>query len=78
MSVQQNISKEIEAAKVGKTLKVIIDRREGNYYIGRTEACSPDVDPEVLIPVGRRRLRTGCFYDVKITDSEEFDLCGEV
>lgn len=78
MSVQQNISKEIEAAKVGKTLKVIIDRREGNYYIGRTEACSPDVDPEVLIPVGRRRLRTGCFYDVKITDSEEFDLYGEV
>ncbi len=78
MSVQQNISKGIEAAKVGKTLKVIIDRREGNYYIGRTEACSPDVDPEVLIPVGRRRLRTGCFYDVKITDSEEFDLYGEV
>lgn len=78
MSMQQNISKEIEAAKVGKTLKVIIDRREGNYYIGRTEACSPDVDPEVLIPVGRRRLRTGCFYDVKITDSEEFDLYGEV
>ncbi len=78
MSVQQNISKEIEAAKVGKTLKVIIDRREGNYYIGRTEACSPDVDPEVLIPVGRRRLRTGFFYDVKITDSEEFDLYGEV
>ena len=78
MSVQQNISKEIEAAKVGKTLKVNIDRREGNYYIGRTEACSPDVDPEVLIPVGRRRLRTGCFYDVRITDSEEFDLYGEV
>lgn len=78
MSVQQNISKEIEAAKVGKTLKVIIDRREGDYYIGRTEACSPDVDPEVLIPVGRRRLRTGCFYDVRITDSEEFDLYGEV
>ncbi len=78
MAVQQEISAEIEAAKVGQTFKVIIDRKEGNYYIGRTEACSPEVDPEVLIPVAKRRLRTGCFYDVKITDSDEFDLYGEV
>ncbi|MGI6243166.1 MAG: 30S ribosomal protein S12 methylthiotransferase RimO [Prevotella sp.] len=77
MAVQQEISNEIEAEKVGKTLKVIIDRKEGNYYVGRTEACSPEVDPEVLIPAGKRRLRRGCFYDVKITDSDEFDLYGE-
>ena len=52
MAVQEKISSEVEAAKVGKTLKVVIDRKEGDYYIGRTEACSPEVDPEVLIPVG--------------------------
>lgn len=78
MRVQQAISAEIEAEKVGKTLRVIIDRREGDYYIGRTEFCSPEVDPEVLIPVVDRRLRRGCFYDVKITGAEEFDLYGEV
>ena len=77
MAVQQEISEEIEAAKVGKTFKVIIDRREGDYYVGRTEACSPEVDPEVLIPAEKRQLRRGCFYDVKITDSDEFDLYGE-
>lgn len=77
MAVQQEISADIEAEKIGKTLKVVIDRKEGNYYIGRTEACSPEVDPEVLIPADKRRLRTGCFYDVKITDSDEFDLYGE-
>lgn len=78
MAVQQEISADIESAKVGQTLKVIIDRKEGNYYVGRTEACSPEVDPEVLIPAENRRLRTGCFYDVKITDSDEFDLYGVV
>ena len=77
MAVQQDISAEIQAEKVGKILKVVIDRKEGDYYIGRTEASSPEVDPEVLIPVGKRNLRTGCFYDVKITDSDEFDLYGE-
>ena len=77
MAVQQEISAEIEAAKVGQTFRVVIDRKEGDYYIGRTEACSPEVDPEVLIPAKRRRLRIGCFYDVKITDSDEFDLYGE-
>ena len=54
------------------------DRREGDYYIGRTEFCSPEVDPEVLIPVANRRLRRGCFYDVKIIGAEEFDLYGDV
>ena len=77
MRVQQNISAEIEAAKIGQTLKTIIDRREGDYYVGRTEFCSPEVDPEVLIPADRE-LAIGQFYDVYITDAEEFDLYGEV
>lgn len=78
MAVQQRISAEVEARKVGSVMKTIIDRREGDYYIGRTEFCSPEVDPEVLIPVAERRLRTGCFYNVKIIDSDDFDLYGEV
>lgn len=78
MILQQEISAEVEAEKVGKVLKVIIDRKEGDYYVGRTEFCSPEVDPEVLIKAGEKRLRVGCFYKVKITQSEEFDLYGEV
>ena len=76
MAVQQDISSEIEAAKVGTTLRVIIDRKESNYYVGRSEYCSPEVDPEVLIPASERRLRVGCFYNVLITQSTEFDLYG--
>jgi ribosomal protein S12 methylthiotransferase len=78
MALQQQISAEIEAEKVGQRLQVVIDRKEGNYYVGRTEFCSPEVDPEVLIPAAERRLRVGCFYDVEITDSEEFDLYATV
>lgn len=78
MAVQEKISSEIEANKVGKTFKVIIDRKEGNYYIGRTEACSPEVDPEVLIPAENKRLYTGHYYNVLMTDSDEFDLYGKV
>jgi ribosomal protein S12 methylthiotransferase len=74
MRVQQNISSELEAEKVGTIQRVIIDRQEGDYYIGRTEFCSPEVDPEVLIPADENPLAIGNFYDVKITDSEEFDL----
>ena len=76
MRIQQNISTELEAEKVGKVLKVIIDRQEGDYYIGRTEYCAPEVDPEVLIPAAEAKLTVGNFYDVKITDSEEFDIYG--
>ena len=78
MAVQQDISAEIEAEKIGKTMKVIIDRKENDYYIGRTEYCSPDVDPEVLIHSAGKNLEIGAFYQVKITDAEEFDLYGEV
>ena len=76
MRVQQHISAEIEAAKIGQTLKTVIDRREGDYYVGRTEFCSPEVDPEVLIAAKDGELTIGEFYDVKITDAEEFDLYG--
>lgn len=78
MKIQQGISEELEGEKVGRVFKVIIDRTEGEYYIGRTEFCSPEVDPEVLIPIEGKTLQTGRFYDVRITDSDEFDLFGEV
>ena len=76
MALQQRISSELEAEKVGNVMKVVIDRKEGDYYVGRTEFCSPEVDPEVLIRADNRRLRVGQMYDVQITDSEEFDLYG--
>lgn len=78
MRVQQNISAEIEAAKIGQTLKVIIDRKEGDYYVGRTECCSPEVDPEVLIADKGTPVNAGQFYNVYITEAEEFDLYGEI
>ena len=75
MHVQQNISAEIESAKTGKVLRTIIDRQEGDYYVGRTEYCSPEVDPEVLIPASEE-LQVGQFYDVLMTNAEEFDIYG--
>ena len=77
MALQQEISAEIEAEKIGQTLKVIIDRKEGDYYIGRSEFCSPDVDPEVLVKA-KQPLVIGNFYLVKITVADEFDLYGDV
>ena len=73
MRVQQNISAELEAEKVGSVMRVIIDRQEGDWYVGRTEFCSPEVDPEVLISA-EEELTIGAFYDCRVTDSEEFDL----
>ncbi|SFW35668.1 ribosomal protein S12 methylthiotransferase [Prevotellaceae bacterium HUN156] len=73
MRIQQNISAELEAEKVGKVMRVVIDRKEGDWFIGRTEFCSPEVDPEVLLPASED-LTIGEFYDVQITDAEEFDL----
>lgn len=75
MRLQQHISAEIEAEKVGQVLRVVVDRREGAYFVGRTEFCSPEVDPEVLISA-EEPLVIGHFYNVKMTDSEEFDLYG--
>ena len=76
MRVQQEISAELESEKIGQTMKVIIDRQEGDYYVGRTEYSSPEVDPEVLIPVAQGKLEVGQFYEIRITDAEEFDLYG--
>ena len=78
MALQAEISAELNAQKVGKTLKVIIDRMEGDYYVGRSEFDSPEVDPEILIPKASHRLRRGCFYQVAITDSSDYELYGNV
>ena len=78
MSIQQGISGELSAEKVGRQMKVIIDRLEGEYYIGRTEFDSPEVDPEVLIERGDRALHIGNFYHVEIVNSDDFDLFGRI
>ncbi|MBY0426212.1 MAG: 30S ribosomal protein S12 methylthiotransferase RimO [Cytophagales bacterium] len=78
MEIQMGISEELNLAKVGQTFKVLIDRKEGGYFIGRTEHDSPEVDNEVLINAEKTYLRNGDFVNVKITDSAEFDLFGEV
>lgn len=75
MELQQNISAELNELLVGRTFKVIIDRSEGEFFIGRTEFDSPEVDQEVLIPV-EHNLITGNFYNVKITKTGDFDLYG--
>ncbi len=78
MDIQQRISSKLNDEKVGKTFKTIIDRIEGEYYIGRTEFDSPDVDTEVLVPVADGELKIGAFYNVRIDDATEFDLMGKV
>ena len=78
MALQEGISATLNTAKVGQTLRVIIDRKEGDYYVGRTEFDSPEVDPEVLIPCSEKTLRMGYFYQVKIEKSDDFDLFGHV
>lgn len=74
----EGISSELSAAKVGKQLKVIIDRIEGDYYIGRTEFDSPEVDPEVLINRADQTLLIGHFYQIEVIDSDDFDLFGKI
>ena len=79
MRVQQQISADVQENKVGKTLKVIIDREEGDYFIGRTEFDSPEVDPEVLIKKSQTfNLRSGQFVKVKMESADEFDLFGQI
>lgn len=78
MAVQQRISTNLNYDKVGNTYKVIIDRIEGDYHIGRTEYDSPEVDTEVLIAVAEGELSIGSFYNVEITDATEFDLMGRL
>ncbi|MBT8263146.1 MAG: 30S ribosomal protein S12 methylthiotransferase RimO [Bacteroidia bacterium] len=78
MEIQSQISWELNQAKIGQTFRVLIDRKEGSYYVGRTEYDSPDVDNEVLINAEDGYLRTGEFFNVKINAAEDFDLYGNV
>ena len=78
MDLQQGISHELNQQKVGQTYKVLFDRKEGGYFIGRTEADSPEVDNEVLVPASGQYVRLGDFANVRIDRAEEFDLYGEV
>jgi len=78
MEIQSQISWELNQEKIGQEFKVVIDRKEGNYFVGRTEFDSPDVDNEVLIDASKTYLKTGEFTTVKITEAADFDLYGEV
>ena len=78
MEIQSQISWELNQEKIGQTFKVVIDRKEGNYFVGRTEFDSPDVDNEVLIDATTTYLKTGDFYNVKVVEAEDFDLYAEV
>lgn len=77
MEIQENISLDLNRKKTGQIFKTIIDRQEGDFWIGRTESDSPEVDNEVLIPA-TEDLRVGNFYNVRITEAEVFDLYGEI
>tara|TARA_B100000900_G_scaffold155607_1_gene132240 strand:+ start:5227 stop:5472 length:246 start_codon:yes stop_codon:yes gene_type:complete len=78
MNIQSNISYNLNQKKIGKTLKVIFDRKEGNYFIGRTEFDSPDVDNEVLVSEDTNYARIGDFAYVKIFKADNFDLYGNI
>ncbi|MBT7851096.1 MAG: 30S ribosomal protein S12 methylthiotransferase RimO [Formosa sp.] len=78
MEIQSQISWELNQAKIGETFKVVIDRKEGEYFVGRTEFDSPDVDNEVLIEASKTYLKTGEFATVKVTEAADFDLYAEV
>lgn len=78
MEVQSQISWELNQQKIGQEFKVVIDRKEGNYFVGRTEFDSPDVDNEVLVDASKAYLKTGEYTTIKITEAEDFDLYGEV
>ncbi|MDT0293914.1 30S ribosomal protein S12 methylthiotransferase RimO [Mesonia ostreae] len=77
MEIQSQISWELNQQKIGKVFKCVIDRKEGNYFVGRTEFDSPDVDNEVLIDASKHYLKTGDFAHIKINQAEDFDLYGE-
>ena len=78
MELQEHISSELNDAKVGKTFKVLIDKKESGYFVGRTEHDSPEVDNEVLIPVTEGYLRIGDFCNITITEATAFDLYGKI
>jgi ribosomal protein S12 methylthiotransferase len=78
MEIQSQISWELNQEKIGNEFKIVIDRKEGNYFVGSTEFDSPDVDNEVLISAKDTYLKTGEYYNVKVTEAEDFDLYAEV
>ena len=78
MRIQQRIAEEVSAASIGQTMEVVIDREEGNYYVGRTQYDSPEVDPEVLLLKSENEVEIGHYYQVEITSADEFDLYGKV
>ena len=78
MKIQEQIALDNNYERVGRTMKVIVDSRQGDYYIARSEYDSPEVDQEILIPAHLRQLRRGCFYEARITGAENFDLYAEV
>ena len=78
MQIQEQISLENNLARVGRVMRVMVDSRQGDYYVARSEYDSPEVDQEILIPCELRQLRRGRFYDVRITGAEDYDLFGEV
>ena len=78
MKIQEQIALDNNLEREGRTMKVIVDSRQGDYYIARSEYDSPEVDQEILIPAHLRQLRRGCFYEARITGAENFDLYGEV
>ncbi len=77
MSIQRDISFDNNSRKIGQTLKVLVDSKEGEYYVGRTQYDSPEVDNEVLITAAND-IEIGQFYDVEIEDAEEYDLYGKI
>ena len=78
MEIQQHISLEKNEDKIGKTFKVLFDRIEGGYFVGRTEGDSPEVDNEVLVKTADNYVRIGDFAEVKIMDAQEYDLYGNL
>ena len=78
MQIQEQISLENNLSRVGRVMRVMVDSRQGDYYVARSEYDSPEVDQEILIPCELRQLRRGRFYDVRITGAEDYDLFGEV
>ena len=77
MAIQEEVSAQLAVATVGKPLRVLIDRREGDYYVGRTEHDSPEVDPEVFVQSGTP-LEIGSFCEVEITGADDYDLYGKI
>ena len=75
MAIQEEIAYEINRNKIGQSLRVMIDREDSDYYVGRTQYDSPEVDPEVLVEK-RSHLSVGNFYDIQITDAQPFELIG--